>query len=128
MNPIEMADRLNEWLKKRIRFSFPIDRAAPELTEKLTAFFEEHPFLQDPCLEVTPPYETGATLQEMVEDGVLLQKTATVFAEVLAESTPDRVRLYRHQDEAIREAEKQKSGREYRYRLRKNRVFSHSNC
>ncbi len=109
MNPIEMANGLNEWLKKRIRFSFPIDRAAPELTEKLTAFFEEHPFLQDPCLEITPPYETGATLQEMVEDGVLLQKTATVFAEVLADSTPDKVRLYCHQDEAIREVQKNKS-------------------
>lgn len=109
MNPIEMATGLNEWLKKRIRFSFPIDRAAPELTEKLTAFFDEHPFLQDPCLEITPPYEAGATLQEMVEDGVLLQKTATVFAEVLADSTPDRVRLYRHQDEAIREVRKNQS-------------------
>jgi len=109
MNPIEMANGLNEWLKKRIRFSFPIDRAAPELTKKLTAFFDEHPFLQDPCLEITPPYELGSTLQDMVDDGVLLQKTADVFAEVLADSAPDKVRLYRHQDEAIREVRNNKS-------------------
>ena len=109
MNPIKMADSLNEWLQKRIRFSFPIDRAAPELSEKLTSFFEEHPFLQDPYLEITPPYETGSTLQEMVDDDVLLQKTANVFSEVLADSTPDKVRLYRHQDESIREIRKNKS-------------------
>ncbi|MFA7171845.1 MAG: DEAD/DEAH box helicase [Kiritimatiellia bacterium] len=109
MNPIEIAESLNEWLKKRIRFSFPIDRVDRELSGKLTDFFKEHPFLQDPCLEVTPPYETGSTLQELVEDGVLLQKTATVFAEVLADSTPDKVRLYQHQDEAIREVRKNKS-------------------
>jgi hypothetical protein len=109
MNPIDMADKLNEWLKKRIRFSFPIDRAARELTQQLDIFFKNHPFLKDPCLEITPPYESGASLQQLVDDGVLLQKTANVFAEVLAGSSPDNVRLYRHQDEAIREVRKNKS-------------------
>ncbi|MCD4680355.1 MAG: DEAD/DEAH box helicase [Bacteroidales bacterium] len=39
----------------------------------------------------------------MVDEKVILQETADVFAKVLAGNAPDKVVLYRHQDEAIRQ-------------------------
>ncbi|GAA3571360.1 DEAD/DEAH box helicase [Microlunatus spumicola] len=51
-----------------------------------------------PYLEATPPYAPGATLQDLVNEGVLEQSFLRLASEGLPMSRP----LYRHQDEAVR--------------------------
>lgn len=53
-----------------------------------------------PLLEATPPFRTGATLAQLVDEGVLNPWMRNVFSDVLPADRP----LYVHQEDAIRKA------------------------
>lgn len=53
-----------------------------------------------PYLEMTPPFETAASLSDLVDEGVLNPGMRSVFSETL----PGYRALYRHQEDAIRKA------------------------
>lgn len=54
-------------------------------------------FVKGPILEATPPFETGATIEQLIQKGIL----SPSFRELRSEQLLLR-RLYRHQEEAIR--------------------------
>ncbi len=53
-----------------------------------------------PYLEATPPYAPGATLRELITEGVLSDRFAALASPALPLDRP----LYRHQEAAIRKA------------------------
>ncbi|MFC4127141.1 DEAD/DEAH box helicase [Nocardia rhizosphaerae] len=55
--------------------------------------------IKGPLLELTPPYAAGASLRELIDEGVL-HPAFSGFAETIALDRP----LYRHQETAVRKA------------------------
>ncbi len=54
----------------------------------------------EPLVQLSPAYALGANVEELAREGVVAQETARIFRH--ADGTP--FRLYRHQEEAIRQA------------------------
>lgn len=97
-DPIVTARNLDEayraYLGSTLRFANP----------GLQGQFEEQMLTKGilskgPLLEATPPYSSGATLQSLVDEGVLSQGVLRLGAELPADR-----RLYTHQEEAVRNA------------------------
>jgi len=65
---------------------------------------EDGNFVKGPLLESTPPFATGCSLRDLVQDGVL----SPLFAEIGSPALPLCRPLYQHQEEAIRKAISQK--------------------
>ncbi|MEW5764478.1 MAG: DEAD/DEAH box helicase [Acidobacteriota bacterium] len=74
------------------------DERAREFVEK--ALGEEGRLWPDYLLQVSPAYAPGATVEELAKEGVLHPETARIFAD--NQGRP--LRLYRHQEEAVRKA------------------------
>jgi Lhr-like helicase len=74
------------------------DERARDFVEK--ALGEEGRLWPDFLLQVSPAYAPGATVEELAKEGVLHSETARIFTR--PDGSP--LRLYRHQEEAIRKA------------------------
>lgn len=73
----------------------------PRFAGALSAAIESSPMLdKGPYLEATPPYAPGATLRELITEGVLSDRFAALASPALPLDRP----LYRHQEAAIRKA------------------------
>ena len=59
MNPLEMTQSLSERLHNYVRYSLPLEKASPEFTPKLDAFFQENSFADEPFLEWMPIYQNA---------------------------------------------------------------------
>lgn len=101
MNPIQANQDIENRLRSYIRYSLPIERAAPEFTPKLDAFFSEYRMVRDPYLELVPQYAAGRTLRELADAGVIHEETARIFAKAFNQDDASKVRLYSHQDKAL---------------------------
>lgn len=104
MNPVKTIKEIEEKLQSYIRHTLPIERSVPDMTESLNELFKEYRMAQDPYLELMAGYETGASLRGLVEEKTIHQKTAEIFAKAFAgdAGSPEQVKLYHHQVEAIR--------------------------
>ena len=67
-------------------------------------------FVKGPILEATPPFETSATIEELIESGVLSPR----FRELNTERLPISRPLYYHQQQAIEKIRRQKRKRSAR--------------
>ncbi|WP_344856075.1 DEAD/DEAH box helicase [Planomonospora alba] len=73
----------------------------PEIAEALAAEISGSPMLtKGPLLEATPPYQTGATLRQLIGEGVLTPGFADLGGPELPLDRP----LYLHQEQALRKA------------------------
>ncbi|WP_349307315.1 hypothetical protein [Rhodococcus sp. IEGM 1251] len=71
----------------------------PKLAAAFDAAVDDTSLLtKGPMLELTPPYAPGASLRELIGDGVLHPD----FVELDSEAVPVDRPLYRHQESAIR--------------------------
>lgn len=71
------------------------------LAEALDRSVRESPMMtKGPYLEATPPFATGATLDELISQGVLSGELKRLASQALPAERP----LYRHQEQAIRKA------------------------
>ena len=65
-----------------------------------TALAQPRGISRGPLLEATPPFRAGATLDQLVSEGVLNSRMRRLFSPALPGSRP----LYFHQESAIRKA------------------------
>jgi hypothetical protein len=109
MKPSQVSRAIEERVRKQISKSLPVHQSIPELSVKIDQFLQDRvngsPLVKEPYLEAVPIYEPGATLQELVTEGVIIQGTADIFARYFLghnDANANQVTLYRHQAEAIR--------------------------
>lgn len=109
MKPSQVSHAIEQRVREQIRKSLPVHQSLPELSVKIDEFLQDRvngsPLVKDPYLEAVPIYEPGATLQGLVTEKVIMQKTADIFACYFmghAGANANEVTLYHHQAEAIR--------------------------
>ncbi|XVS65520.1 DEAD/DEAH box helicase [Actinosynnema sp. CA-299493] len=73
----------------------------PRIASALAEEIARSPMLtKGPLLEATPPYATGATLRELIDQGVLTSSFASLESRALPLDRP----LYQHQEQALHKA------------------------
>jgi ATP-dependent helicase YprA (DUF1998 family) len=96
---VAASARLGATYRRYLRSLLPVRE--PALAAALRDAIEYSPLLtKGPILEATPPYRTGASLRELIADGVLDPAFARLGGPALPLDRP----LYQHQEQAIRKA------------------------
>lgn len=99
IDPIKVSERIEAEYRSYLRSSFPI--ADPALNRDFDRQLRgEFALTKGPLLEATPPYETGASVRELVDQGVLSRGFLDFSEEALPLDRP----LYQHQEDALRRA------------------------
>lgn len=99
LDPLATSELITTTYRRYLRSLLPIrdEAIAAALDEQIVT----SPLLaKGPFLEATPPYETGASLRELIAEGVLDPGIRALGGPALPLDRP----LYRHQDQAIRKA------------------------
>ncbi|GAA3121415.1 DEAD/DEAH box helicase [Streptosporangium carneum] len=97
MDPLKTSSLITDTYRRYLRSLLPVRDT--KIAEALMAEITNSPMLtKGPLLEATPPYATGATLRQLVAEGVLSRSF-----EKLESTNLDRP-LYLHQEQAIRKA------------------------
>jgi ATP-dependent helicase YprA (DUF1998 family) len=96
---VATSARLGATYRRYLRSLLPVRE--PALAAALRHAIESSPLLtKGPILEATPPYQTGASLRELIADGVLDPAFARLGGPALPLDRP----LYLHQEQAVRKA------------------------
>lgn len=96
---IATAENLSLTYRRYLRSLLPV--RDPKLARALRDAIDGSPMLtKGPVLEATPPYQTGASLRDLIADGVLPGGFARLGSPALPLDRP----LYAHQEQAIRKA------------------------
>ena len=99
MDVIATSALLSATYRRYLRSLLPVRE--PALAAALAGCIADSPLLtKGPILEATPPYRSGATLRELIADGVLHPAFARLGGPALPLDRP----LYLHQEQAIRKA------------------------
>ena len=109
MNPIELSDNLKSTLQSYLTTIFNVNRdgAQPDLAAKINESFEiDGALAMGPYLEITSPYRTGRSIEQLVDVGVL----SPLLRELPQRNLPlsSDVPLYQHQVDAIHKLVDQK--------------------
>ncbi|GAA4081196.1 DEAD/DEAH box helicase [Actinomadura miaoliensis] len=99
LDPLRTSELIGDTYRRYLRSLLPIrDR---KIASALDAQITNSDLLaKGPFLEATPPYETGATLEELIAEGVLDPGFRAFGSTALPLDRP----LYLHQEQAIRKA------------------------
>lgn len=99
IDPLATSERIAETYHRYLTslLSLRDGRLAAELAEKIRS---SGAMTKGPYLDVAPPYEKGATLRDLVDEGVL----SAEFLAVCSRALPADRQLYVHQEQAIRKA------------------------
>jgi rubrerythrin len=96
-DPLSASTEIVEGYRRYLRSLLPL--RDPALAAALDDAIDTSPLLsKGPLLEASPAYATGATVRELVDEGVLDRG----FLDLTCPELPADRPLYRHQDEAIR--------------------------
>ncbi|MEV4296066.1 DEAD/DEAH box helicase [Microbispora rosea] len=99
MDPLKTSGLITDAYRRYLRSILPVRDT--KIAEALAAEITNTPMLtKGPLLEATPPYRTGATLQDLINEKVL----SPAFAKLGGEELPLDRPLYLHQEQAIRKA------------------------
>lgn len=105
MNPIQITDTLRESMIRYLLTTFDVNRDGRESALRAAlrdSFDTPGALFNGPFLELTLPYSTGRTLQELAQEGVITEKLLQLGCfqrgKPISPSTP----LYLHQEAAIR--------------------------
>ena len=97
LDPLRTTDSIKQAYLRYLTTTFPLSDAA--LAEQFRQQLgEEDHFVKGPFLETTPPFQTGHSLNDLIDEGVL----AGSFQEIQSEGLPLDRSLYVHQEQAIR--------------------------
>ncbi|KUI09916.1 DEAD/DEAH box helicase [Mycolicibacterium acapulense] len=97
LDPLATANQIEATYKRYLKTLLaPADLAMADAFDE--AINETRLLTKGPLLELTPPYETGATLQELIDEGVL----HSGFSRLDSPAVPLTRPLYLHQEKAIR--------------------------
>jgi DEAD/DEAH box helicase/Domain of unknown function (DUF1998)/Helicase conserved C-terminal domain len=99
LNALETCARIEEDYKRYLRSSFPLrhEDFRRQFAERLEGDFR---VAKGPYLQASPPYVPGASVRDLVEEGVL----APAFSRFGQDAFPIDRALFAHQEEAIRKA------------------------
>ncbi len=105
MNPIKLSAQLQETLSSYLTTTFDVNRDGKE--PKLAAFIRRsfnrpRALFAGPYLELTPPYQTGGTLQTLVKEGAVTPQLLEMSCFKQGKPLPIDAPLYTHQAAAIR--------------------------
>ena len=99
MDAIATSNLLSATYRRYLRSLLPV--RDPALAAALAGSIAASPLLtKGPLLEATPPYQTGASLRDLIGEGVLDPAFARLGGPALPLDRP----LYRHQEQALRKA------------------------
>ena len=99
MDAVATSALLNSSYRRYLRSLLPV--RDPALAAALADCIAASPLLtKGPLLEATPPYRTGATLRDLIGEGVLDPAFARLGGPALPLDRP----LYQHQEQALRKA------------------------
>ena len=99
MDAIATSTALSSTYRRYLRSLLPV--RDPALAAALAGCIAASPLLtKGPLLEATPPYRTGATLRDLIGEGVLDPAFARLGGPALPLDRP----LYSHQEQALRKA------------------------
>jgi ATP-dependent helicase YprA (DUF1998 family) len=99
VNPLTVSSRIEQTYRRYLVSTFAPRR--PDLREGFSrALASEFPLTRGPFLQASPPFETGASISDLIRQGLL----ASAFERIPPESFPLDRPLYHHQDQAIRKA------------------------
>ncbi len=97
LDPLRTTDSIKQAYLRYLTTAFPLSNVA--LTEQFRQQLSGvDRFVKGPFLEATPPFQTGCSLNELIDEGVL----ASGFRDIQAEGLPLDRPLYFHQEQAIR--------------------------
>ena len=97
IDPIATSNIVRAAYLRYLRSLFPVREAA--LAAALdAAITSDDALTKGPLLEITPPYAPGATLEQLVEEGLLSDGLRDVSGDAMPFNRP----LYRHQEQAVR--------------------------
>lgn len=104
MNPIELTRDLQASLVSYLKTTFDVNRDGSEvvLADSIEASFRVPGGLfNGPYLEITPPYQTGKTLRDLVNENVISRKLIDLSCFRDGKPIPVDAPLYLHQEQAI---------------------------
>jgi len=96
LNPIKTTESISKRYCAYLATSFNLDDK--NLQQQFLDELQPEKFIKGPILEATPPFETGKTLEELIEEGLL----STHFKKLMCDEMPLDRPLYQHQEVAIR--------------------------
>ena len=99
IQPLDATEEIREAYLRYLCSSYPFQRA--DLRQK---FYEEvskpNALVKGPLLESTPPFRTGSSIADLVEEGILHESFESLCSGALPYERP----LYLHQEEAVRKS------------------------
>ncbi len=105
MNPIKLSLQLQDTLVSYLTTTFDVNRDGqePALASFLQrSFSKPHSLFAGPYLELTPPYKTSETLEELVAQGILSPKLLQMQCFREGRPLPIDMPLYTHQAKSMR--------------------------
>jgi len=99
IQPLDATEEIRSGYLRYLRSNYPFQR--DDLRKKFHgAISEPNALVKGPLLESTPPFRTGASIAELVGEGVLHGS----FQELCSDALPYERPLYLHQEEAVRKS------------------------
>jgi rubrerythrin len=99
LDALATSELITESYRRYLRSLLPVRE--PHIAKALAAEITRSPMLaKGPLLEATPPYAPGATLHDLINEGVLDQAFSALAGPALPLDRP----LYQHQEHALRKA------------------------
>jgi len=95
LNPIDATKSISERYISYLSTSFQLKN--PDLQSKFKKELNPEKFIKGPILEATPPFETGKTIENLINEGLLSNQ----FYDLKCEEFPLTRPLYKHQEIAI---------------------------
>ncbi|RMH21644.1 MAG: DEAD/DEAH box helicase [Acidobacteria bacterium] len=103
MNVFELRDRLVGDYASYIRSFIRI--RDPRIDRLVQAELDRGLLWPEPLIQLNPAFEPGASIEELVAEGLLHRECGKIFRQQKTETDPGKpLRLYRHQEEALRAA------------------------
>jgi hypothetical protein len=99
LDPLHASRRIRDEYRRYLSSTFPLRRA--ELRDQFEAQLDrEFPLSKGPILQASAPYVTAATVEQLVDEGVLAPGLRRIQDDAFPLTRP----LYVHQEQAIRKA------------------------
>src|SRR5436305_125532 len=99
LDPLHASRRIRDEYRRYLSSTFPLRRA--ELRDQFEAQLDrEFPLSKGPILQASAPYVTAASVEQLVDEGVLAPGLRRIRDDAFPLSRP----LYVHQERAIRKA------------------------
>lgn len=97
INPLKVTEKVRDGYLRYLISNYPFQR------DDLSELFQREisrpdALVKGPFLESTPPFETGASIEDLVAEGLLDDS----FRDLCSEALPYQRPLYKHQEDALR--------------------------